>query len=85
MIIDTNGFEIGEEVWWWEIDYLDGNKCTYKSGIIYSIECYQRGIFITIDDKYNSKIHINMCCHNEQEIEDIVNFMNNKECSHVNR
>lgn len=76
MLIDTNGFEIGDEVWWWEIDYLDGNKYTYKSGTIYSIIYNAHGMFINIDDKYDTIVHINMCYHSEQEIELMCNHMN---------
>jgi len=76
MLIDTNGFEIGDEVWWWEIDYLDGNKYTYRSGLVYAILYTRHGIFINIDDKYDTRVHINICCHSEKEIEWICNHMN---------
>ena len=76
MLINTNGFEIGDEVWWWEIDYLDGNKYTYRSGLVYTILYTRHGIFINIDDKYDTRVHINMCCHSEKEIEWICNRLN---------
>ena len=76
MLIDTNGFEIGDEVWWWEIDYLDGNKFTYRNGLIYSILYTRYGLFINIDDKYDTRIHINVCFHSEKEIKDCCNRLN---------
>ena len=78
MIIDTKGFEIGDEVWWWEIDYLDGNKYTYRSNIIYSILYTRHGIFLIMDDKYDTRVHINMCFNSEQEIETMCDKLNCK-------
>ena len=85
MLINTNGFEIGDEVWWWEIDYLDGNKYTYRNSLVYSIIYTHHGIFINMDDKYDTKVHINMCCRSEREVDDICNFMSGKEQKYANR
>ena len=76
MIIDTNGFEIGNEVWWWNIDYQDGNKLIYNGGIIHAIIYNRHGVYINLDDKYDTNVHIDICFHSADEIKDYCNKMN---------
>lgn len=80
MIIDTMGFNIGDEVWWREVDYSDSDKLIYRSGIVHEIIFTNYGIFFSIDNKCNnrSRIHIDVCFSSEQEIDKAYRFIMNK-------
>lgn len=82
MLIDTNGFEICDEVWWVELDWLGTSRNSYKmcNSTIHRIMIDKFGVFGIMFDKYNSRILLQSCFHTEQEAIDYCNHMNGELC-----
>ena len=77
MIIDTNGFEIGDEVWYIDF-YL--NYASVHNFIIGSFEISNYGIEVLEDRSisYFTRININNLFHTEQECQLACDKLNSK-------
>lgn len=78
MIINTNGFEIGDEVWW-----INGAHNKIYSAVVYGFEHVinkdSEYIKMIIDmDKGRIYINMCMCFHTEQECQLAYNKLNCK-------
>ena len=69
MTIDTNGFEIGDEVWWCELNFLSEKDLNYTihNSTIKDIIIKKLGVFFIMSDKYKSRILVESCFHTQQE------------------
>jgi hypothetical protein len=82
MLIDTNGFEIGDEVWWWTYsnDIRENNIKTSNHSKIVCFQMYKSGLFVDVKDRCESLIPIKYCFHTEQQAIDYCNHMNGELC-----
>ena len=82
MLIDTNGFEIGDEVWVVTIIGNGNGNCVYiyDKQIIWAFHYYNEKHKLYIETVEEGQRSIKYCFHTEQQAIDYCNHMNGELC-----